>query len=310
MLLLISKYFLESLITSGSSSITVNFHFGYRFANSLIRSPPPRPKINASPFSPKVNSPITRPQILLNNVFDCGHLAISSLFLPPISRTRISSPLKLNARSSVMGNKNESIFTLSVYTLNMTERTHDLAALTCLTIAAVLMPLTPVTLGTLVTLVIFNQIGSAFPDLDQPTAEFYRELPAGSLIGKLISPLLGSHRMISHSLLGLAIISYGLWLILTYLTKFLVVDMGLVWWAFVLGYLSHLFMDTLTKEGVPWLFPFPIKFGFPPLKFMRITTGQFFEVFVLYPGLFVLNGYLVYANYSKFTEFVSTYIIK
>lgn len=192
----------------------------------------------------------------------------------------------------------------------MTERTHDLAALTCLTIAAVILPLTPITLGTLAAVIIANQIGSAFPDFDQPTAEFYRELPAGSLIGKLISPLLGGHRLISHSILGLGIISYILWLLLTYLTKFLVVDMNLVWWAFILGYLSHLFMDTLTKEGVPWLFPIPIKFGIPPLKFMRITTGQFFEVFVLYPGLFVLNGYLVYANYSKFTELVGSYIIK
>jgi len=118
----------------------------------------------------------------------------------------------------------------------MTERTHDLAALTTLTIAMVMTPLTHVTLVTLVMIIIVNQIGSAFPDLDQPTAEFYRELPAGSLVGRLVSPLLGSHRMISHSLLGLSLVSYGLWL--------------------------------------------------------------------------VLNGYLVYLNYSKFTLFFSEYLTK
>lgn len=86
--------------------------------------------------------------------------------------------------------------------------------------------------------------------------------------------------------------------------------MDLVWWGFVLGYLSHLFSDSLTREGVPWLFPIPIKFGFPPFEFLRISTGKFMEKLIIYPGLFVLNGYLIYQNYGKFTEFFAKYLIK
>jgi membrane-bound metal-dependent hydrolase YbcI (DUF457 family) len=55
------------------------------------------------------------------------------------------------------------------------------------------------------------------------------------------------------------------------------VDTDLVWWAFMIGMFSHLVMDSFTKEGVPWLLPIPIKFGFPPLKRLRVTTGKLGE---------------------------------
>ena len=192
----------------------------------------------------------------------------------------------------------------------MTERTHDMAALTMLTLAFVVLPLTPVTLVTLIALVLANQFGSAFPDLDQPTAEFYQELPASSFFGHLLSPLMGSHRHISHSILGIALYSWLFHLLLSYLGKFLTADMNFIWWAFVLGYISHLIMDTLTKEGVPWLFPLPIKFGFPPFYFLRVTTGKFAEKILVYPALAALNCYLVYLHYPKVTEFFSHYLIK
>ena len=157
----------------------------------------------------------------------------------------------------------------------MTERTHDLFALTALTVAFILMPLTEISLITLIVSVIVNQIGSAIPDLDQPTAEFYRELPAGSLIGKLVSPLLGSHRLISHSLLGMGIVGYVINLVLEYLSNYLTADINIIWWAFILGYLSHLVADSLTKEGVPWLFPLPIKIGFPPFEYSAHQSTAF-----------------------------------
>src|SRR6266480_1366317 len=50
-------------------------------------------------------------------------------------------------------------------------------------------------------------------------------------------------------------------------------DITLVWYAFVIGVASHLVMDTFTKEGVPWLLPLPFKFGIPPVKDLRVTTG-------------------------------------
>jgi inner membrane protein len=191
----------------------------------------------------------------------------------------------------------------------MTERTHDLFGLTALTLAFIYMTPSQMSVVTLVLVVIVNQIGSAFPDLDQPTAEFYQELPAGSIFGRLLSPLLGSHRLLSHSFLGLAIFSYLLHLLLNYLNTIILVDMSLIWWSFVLGYLSHLIADSFTKVGVPWFFPIPIRLGFPPIKWLRITTGKFMEKVVLYPALFAFNSYLIYANYNKVVEFFSTRII-
>ncbi len=192
----------------------------------------------------------------------------------------------------------------------MTEHTHDLAGLTLLFIAGLIWTPESITLVTLFVVVIVNQIGSTFPDLDQPTAEFYRELPASSLMGHLFSPLLGGHRHISHSIIGICLYSWLIRLLLNYLGNFFLVDMNLVWYSFILGYISHLIMDSLTKEGVPWFFPIPIRFGFPPFRFLRITTGKFLENFAIYPLLVVMNGYLLYHNYSKVSEFLSSHIIK
>ncbi len=190
----------------------------------------------------------------------------------------------------------------------MTERTHDMAALTALMIAFVFTPLTQVTIVTLVAMLVLSQIGSAFPDLDQPTAEFYKELPASSFFGRLLSPLMGSHRMISHSIIGMIIIGYLLHLLLTYLGTIILIDMKLAWSAFMLGYLSHLIADSFTKEGVPWLFPIPIRFGFPPFRFLRIKTGKIMETVLAYPALVALNGYLIYMNYGKVLDFFHNYI--
>jgi inner membrane protein len=77
-----------------------------------------------------------------------------------------------------------------------------------------------------------------------------------------------------------------------------------VWWSFMIGFISHLIMDTFTTEGVPWLFPIPLKFGIPPFRFSRIKTGGVVEKSFVFPGLLLINAYLVYANYQKFLEFI------
>lgn len=192
----------------------------------------------------------------------------------------------------------------------MTEKTHDLAGLTMLVAVIALLPPLTMTVGTFAAVVLANQIGSAFPDFDQPTAEFYRELPAGSYIGRMVAPLLGGHRFLSHTLFGVGLIGWGAKLLLDYLHQFLIVDMDLVWGAFVLGYLSHLLVDSFTKDGVPWLFPIPAKIGFPPFRFLRIRTGQVMETLGFYPALVALNGYLIYHNYGKFADFFIVHLVK
>lgn len=187
----------------------------------------------------------------------------------------------------------------------MTGRTHDLAAFTALNIAFLLkQPVPDITLATTLTALGANMIGGLLPDIDDATSDFWDKVRGGHFFGKLLHPLIGKHRMISHSILGLAIAGFLLKYILAWMHTFLIVDMDIVWWALMIGAFSHLVADSLTKQGVPWLFPIPIRFGFPPFEFMRITTGKFAETFIVFPGLILLNGYLVYANYGTYLTLV------
>lgn len=192
----------------------------------------------------------------------------------------------------------------------MKGRTHDLAALTTLTILVATQPLTPISVGTLFTAIGANLIGGVTPDLDQPTGKLWNQIPTGSIIGRILNPFFGAHRTISHSLLGLFIFGFIARELLNYIHTFLLVDINIVWLAFMLGIISHLIMDTFTKEGVPWLFPIPIRFGVPPLKRLRITTGKMVESSFVFPMILLLNAYIIYTNYEKFLDFIKNYIIR
>ncbi|SRR6266404_4804228 len=192
----------------------------------------------------------------------------------------------------------------------MTGRTHDLAAFTTITFLIVTQPLIHISLATGLVALAANMIGGVAPDIDQPTGKVWHQVPAGTILGRLVHPFLGSHRTISHSILGAFIASLIIKAVLNYTHTFLLVDNGIVYLAFMLGYVSHLVMDTFTKEGVPWLFPVPIKFGIPPVKAMRITTGKFIETILVFPGLLLFNGYLMYMNYGKFLDFIRHYVVR
>lgn len=192
----------------------------------------------------------------------------------------------------------------------MTARTHDLAAITALALAALIMPAQTLTLSTVLVGLLANQIGGIVPDIDQPTAPFWRNLPVGRLFGKAFDMLIGGHRFISHSLLGLALFGFLANLLLYFLHPIMPhVDVQLVWYAFLIGVLSHLVMDTLTKEGVPWLLPIPVKFGIPPLKRLRVTTGNWEEHLVVLPLLLVIDLYLFLSHYGGIVQFVRSNIV-
>lgn len=87
------------------------------------------------------------------------------------------------------------------------------------------------------------------------------------------------------------------------------VQIDLVWWAFMIGMLSHLIMDSFTKEGVPWLLPIPVKFGFPPLRRLRITTGKFTEKFVVLPLLLIVLVALCMLFYPELLDLIHHRII-
>jgi inner membrane protein len=190
----------------------------------------------------------------------------------------------------------------------MTGRTHDLAAFTALNLVIVSQPLHHFSLATGLCAFTANMIGGLAPDIDQPTAALWNRLPAGSIIGRLLTPILGGHRFISHSLLGIFLFGWGLKFVLNLASSVVLVDMTIVWWAFMIGFVSHLLVDTLTRDGVPWLFPIPIHIGIPPLRALRFKTGGLVEKSIIFPGLMILNVYLVYNNYSVFLDFIKNYI--
>jgi inner membrane protein len=192
----------------------------------------------------------------------------------------------------------------------MTGRTHDLAAFTLLNTIAISQPLPHMRLATLVVAIGANIIGGIAPDIDQPTAGLWQRIPAGSIFGHIIGPLLGHHRMISHSLVGVALFGFLAKLFLARLGGVLLVDMNVVWWSFMTGYFSHLLADSVTREGVPWLFPIPIRLGFPPFKFLRMETGGILEKFIVFPGLLAANGYLLYTHYDTYLKLLRQFITK
>src|SRR3954466_4908029 len=85
----------------------------------------------------------------------------------------------------------------------MTGRTHDLAAVTALGLVVLAQPARTVTLATAIVAVLANLIGGITPDIDQPTAPFWRNLPVGKYFGRVFGALNGGHRFLTHSLLGL-----------------------------------------------------------------------------------------------------------
>lgn len=191
----------------------------------------------------------------------------------------------------------------------MTGRTHDLAAITALAAIVLFEPLRTVSLGTALAAILANQIGGIAPDIDQPTAPFWRNLPVGGYVGRIFDRALGGHRFLTHSLLGVALFGLVFHFGLQFLHPLLgSIDSGLVWWAFMIGIISHLIMDSFTKEGVPWLLPIPFKFGLPPLKSMRLTTGKKLESFVVFPGLVVLIAWLCFSHYQKLLVILHNHI--
>ncbi len=190
----------------------------------------------------------------------------------------------------------------------MTGRTHDLAAVTALGIVVLAQPTHNITLATALVALLANQLGGIAPDIDQPTAPFWRNLPIGKIFGSFFDRLLGGHRFITHSLLGLALFGFGLHWLLVFLSPIMPqVDIGLVWLAFMIGMVSHLVMDSFTKEGVPWLLPIPIKFGIPPLKSLRITTGKKAEG-VLFVGIVLFDVWYCSVHYGAILDILHRHV--
>lgn len=187
----------------------------------------------------------------------------------------------------------------------MISRTHDLAAITALGAVLIAVPLPPLNLATVLVAVLANQIGGIAPDIDQPTAPFWRNLPIGGVVGRIVDKMLGGHRFITHSLIGLALFGFLAHLLLRTLQPVMPsINTWIVWLAFMIGMVSHLVMDSFTKEGVPWLLPVPVKFGFPPQRQFRITTGKFVEAWLVLPALLLFDVWYCTSHYHQLVALI------
>ncbi len=112
------------------------------------------------------------------------------------------------------------------------------------------------------TAAVFATIGSWLPDIDTEK----------STIGRIFHPPAAylerrfGHRGATHSLLALV----GL----CALTAPLIAVNRLWWTAIVTGYLSHIFLDTLNKQGVQLFYPSTIRAVMPRNPDWRVTAGS------------------------------------
>ncbi len=101
--------------------------------------------------------------------------------------------------------------------------------------------------------------------------------PAGMAVAAIASKapdidLKFKHRGVTHSLMALVVM--GL-MAKTFFPDILI--------PVLIGYGSHLILDTLTPMGIPWLWPIKTKFKVPVVK-----TGSIGERIIKYMAMFVL----------------------
>lgn len=178
----------------------------------------------------------------------------------------------------------------------MTQRTHDLGAILFVSYGFLNNPQIGVSWPTILGIGIATIIGAVLPDIDNVASPAWKDklFPWDR---KMTQKFMGGHRHLSHSLLGGLLFYFfiGLFLSLVHIPD---LNINLVRHAFILGFLSHLILDTLTHEGVPWLYPIPFHLGFPPIQFLRLKTGGLLEKIVVFPLLLI--GFIwVYYNYRQ-----------
>lgn len=181
----------------------------------------------------------------------------------------------------------------------MTARTHDAFAFVSLVTVATFYPPISLNLLTLFAGIVANNIGALIPDMDQAGNRLWDLLPLGDHLAKVFKRIFYKHRTLSHSILGVFLIYKLLsWV----LPKFLnpnFIDPEIVLISIMIGYISHLLADMLTKDGLPLFFPFPFEIGIPPIKALRITTGKWMENIVVYPAIWVFLILVIYYNQEK-----------
>lgn len=167
----------------------------------------------------------------------------------------------------------------------MTARTHDVIAFASLLTLAVYQPPNGLNIATAGVAIVGSIVGSLIPDMDQASNRLWDLLPAGNFLGKILRNLMLHHRTISHSILGIYLSYLILNFVIPKIFNPIYVNPQIIVISIMVGLISHVLADMLTKEGIPLFFPIPFKIGIPPFEFLRITTGKFVEKFIIFPGV-------------------------
>lgn len=170
----------------------------------------------------------------------------------------------------------------------MMSSTHQLIAL----LAAVwILTQSPVAAGTVVGVLAIAavMIGALTPDLDQPTANIWRRMLGGRALGNVFQSFSGGHRHLTHSLIGIFAVGWGLrWGINHFLRPEFFDQALIIWRAYMIGYISHPIADTLTDNGVPWLWPLHLQVKIPPgPPALRVTTDSLVERLLIRGGVII-----------------------
>lgn len=120
---------------------------------------------------------------------------------------------------------------------------------------------------------------SLLPDIESPDSFIGRKLPLISHSNKLVF----GHRQVFHSLIG----ALAFFLISLILVKGFHLPINYAM-AALIGYLSHLFLDSFNPAGVPWLWP--LKFR---LKIPVTQPGGIIEQLVFFPGATLLAVFII-----------------
>jgi len=130
----------------------------------------------------------------------------------------------------------------------MTSKTHDLFAFASLVTVAANYPPATLNVATLVTSSVGCIVGSLLPDIDQASNRLWDMLPAGHFLGRILKGLFLSHRTISHSILGVYLVNMILSWVLSVLFNVNYLDIQIIYYAIMIGYLPHLLLDSFTKK--------------------------------------------------------------
>jgi inner membrane protein len=162
----------------------------------------------------------------------------------------------------------------------MMASTHILTGIATFVVGRTVCPtyipeITPLTMGCMV-------FGSLFPDIDHPQSYLGSRIwPISWLIKKGFK-----HRGATHSLLFTAFFGAAFFVLVQMIEGLSLAPLV----CFVLGYLSHLFADSLTNSGVPLCWPIEKRFKVPLLRVETGGTGEFL-IGIFVAGFILFQGY-------------------